>query len=167
MENQVYRLFRFSPVDTGNTASPSLLVPSVTVQPRGYGEHPVNVGASGETPGSAPWIRGTHEHKVLIFPVVRFSPVDTGNTGCWESNPMMITVQPRGYGEHKRINGAIRLSYGSAPWIRGTRDMKQSVNKLTRFSPVDTGNTVNVLPDKSTKSVQPRGYGEHIFCKTE
>ena len=73
---------RFSPVDTGNTP---LLQPSRykgAVQPRGYGEH-IGVTTLGcLMNGSAPWIRGTPTLANLSFDLLRFSPVDTGNTNA-------------------------------------------------------------------------------------
>ena len=71
-------------------------------------------------------------------------------------------VQSRGYGEHWRLDQCFLMLCGSAPWIRGTQ--YQSFRHLSyfRFSPVDTGNTIDYLDQGELKTVQPRGYGEHL-----
>ena len=92
---------------------------------------------------------------------MRFSPVDTGNTGSGAYATRVWPVQPRGYGEHGFKRGFDFAEYGSAPWIRGT---PLQVNKTVyewRFSPVDTGNTTQSKSTESGLAVQPRGYGEH------
>ena len=54
---------------------------------------------------------------------------------------------------------------GSAPWIRGTLNKEGSRRFIKRFSPVDTGNTSLRGPIVIINSVQPRGYGEHMFVR--
>ena len=97
-----YLNYRFSPVDTGNTPAFTFVSKPGTVQPRGYGEHQIKKESYNQTSGSAPWIRGTlKKHQLRLF-VLRFSPVDTGNTSFSCFLLSIHTVQPRGYGEHIR-----------------------------------------------------------------
>ena len=54
------------------------------------------------------------------------------------------------------------VSNGSAPWIRGTHSSPSSRLHMSRFSPVDTGNTIVKIIRCIPFPVQPRGYGEHF-----
>jgi len=72
-------------------------------------------------------------------------------------------VQPRGYGEHERPPLPENIYIGSAPWVRGTLHSAEYAVKYERFSPVGTGNTKYKELPEVCKSVQPRGYGEHIL----
>ena len=92
---------------------------------------------------------------------MRFIPVDTGNTKRTSSPEGFHAVHPRGYGEHK---GRARLFWsrgGSSPWIRGTHQTQLMNYMITRFIPVDTGNTHSFNIDPRVFPVHPRGYGEH------
>ena len=91
---------RFSPVVTGNTLACSCVVVPTAVQPRGYGEHFINLNQVYKNIGSAPWLRGTPLIIWVIKTHARFSPVVTGNTLRREKLKNTQTVQPRGYGEH-------------------------------------------------------------------
>ena len=46
--------------------------------------------------------------------------MDTGNTMSDNFVVAMLTVQPRGYGEHSKRILSGDFPDGSAPWIRGT-----------------------------------------------
>ena len=89
-------------MDTGNTLPEGQTLTEYAVQPRGYGEHLHAKLLIFYQHGSAPWIRGT----LLIYCInkhkLRFNPVDTGNTGVFEVVIMLLAVQPRGYGEHRK-----------------------------------------------------------------
>ena len=111
------------------------------VQPRGYGEHCISILAMLARSGSAPWIRGTLLFYLLYDLHLRFSPVDTGNTGVSAVISDGYPVQPRGYGEHSDPIGMSDRTSGSAPWIRGTHSIVKVFKSFKRFSPVDTGNT--------------------------
>ncbi len=69
-------------------------------------------------------------------------------------------VQPRVCGERPPLTGAVRINYGSAPRVRGTRPRSGPRFDRRRFSPACAG---NALPNHSTLSphaVQPRVCGE-------
>ncbi len=87
--------------------------------------------------------------------------MDTGNTGISDGNMVTEPVQPRGYGEHVDTNAVKTDVDGSAPWIRGTPSLGLPFFIVSRFSPVDTGNTRNNWFLSVGVPVQPRGYGEH------
>ena len=90
-------------MDTGNTFCAFRERLLNAVQPRGYGEHFFDMSDAILKGGSAPWIRGTHFQLLLDHSPLRFSPVDTGNTIYKPRQFNNITVQPRGYGEHRSI----------------------------------------------------------------
>ena len=90
--------------------------------------------------------------------------MDTGNTSVVETNSERVSVQPRGYGEHITALVPITRINGSAPWIRGTLNVTVAPAAMSRFSPVDTGNTIWILLVAHLAAVQPRGYGEHSCC---
>ena len=92
---------RFIPVDTGNTVSLIFSDITSTVHPRGYGEHVANALNSTGIGGSSPWIRGTHSKREVPKALIRFIPVDTGNTPPITYSYFVIAVHPRGYGEHR------------------------------------------------------------------
>ena len=137
------------------------------VQPRGYGEHGLQVLVADTHGGSAPWIRGTLKEIQQYLYKYRFSPVDTGNTSSGLSLLSSLPVQPRGYGEHSSGGNYADLVDGSAPWIRGTLINLLHLYLIPRFSPVDTGNTSIGSTTFVSSSVQPRGYGEHLFLLTK
>ena len=97
---------------------------------------------------------------------VRFSPVGTGNTSISPLSSTTATVQPRGYGEHSRGSNSELVITGSAPWVRGTQRTGRDPDGIFRFSPVGTGNTSISKSSAPSRSVQPRGYGEHMCYPT-
>ncbi len=52
-------ILRFIPVGTGNTKIKRFLAQTVTVHPRGYGEHALDQVSKVYSDGSSPWVRGT------------------------------------------------------------------------------------------------------------
>ncbi len=155
-----YRM-RFIPVDTGNTSKLLIVKVIHTVHPRGHGEHETAERATTFPVGSSPWTRGTLiKHHIFIY-MARFIPVDTGNTADSWLFTSMLTVHPRGHGEHITRLACNNHVNGSSPWTRGTRDNTNRVSAKSRFIPVDTGNTTGVKLDQSAMAVHPRGHGEH------
>ena len=98
---------------------------------------------------------------ILEDELFRFIPVDTGNTVELPGNPIKLPVHPRGYGEHSKSNLSNLPKNGSSPWIRGTHPDIKYIIMISRFIPVDTGNTLNILATSTQDVVHPRGYGEH------
>ena len=117
-------MFRFIPVGTGNTLYLCEEYTRNAVHPRGYGEHPSGGNGGGVDIGSSPWVRGTLWAMECDPEQNRFIPVGTGNTNNIIKIYDLITVHPRGYGEHswKRLNG--QLNPGSSPWVRGTHNAR-------------------------------------------
>ena len=95
-------------------------------------------------------------------PIIRFIPVDTGNTFDLLVASIATTVHPRGYGEHALRLGRVTEMHGSSPWIRGTLYSSGDNEGISRFIPVDTGNTDYSFGLKRKIPVHPRGYGEHL-----
>ena len=173
---------RFIPVDTGNTNSLETVLLFPSVYPRGYGEHSLSDIDGGKYSGLSPWIRGTLHSLSRIFLLIRFIPVDTGNTNSFQLPSALAAVYPRGYGEHFMARVGCKRSRGLSPWIRGTRLMNPLFSSALRFIPVDTGNTVSSLTldrypvdtgntslsclELRNLAVYPRGYGEHPDATT-
>jgi len=55
------------------------------------------------------------------------------------------------------------VRYGSSPWLRGTQQRWNDATQSERFIPVATGNTASEQMQLPSKTVHPRGYGEHLF----
>jgi len=87
--------------------------------------------------------------------------VATGNTELTPPFLDVVTVHPRGYGEHFLFNSRGDSDRGSSPWLRGTQQMTSRTRSLSRFIPVATGNTFSTPSVTSHEAVHPRGYGEH------
>jgi len=133
---------RFIPVATGNTESDARYAYKTAVHPRGYGEHFTNMNKPIKQSGSSPWLRGTLNFCISASIASRFIPVATGNTHAKSKLHFLLTVHPRGYGEHLMF---IRLPFklaGSSPWLRGTLGCVHCHGVKFRFIPVATGNTI-------------------------
>ena len=154
-------LWRFIPVDTGNTFSLALDVMPSAVHPRGYGKHDKLRRRRHPLIGSSPWIRETRDPTYGCNGRPRFIPVDTGNTQVATLAIDQTAVHPRGYGKHTMRVDESSLSHGSSPWIRETQAVKYITSYFARFIPVDTGNTQNQCHQRLPSAVHPRGYGKH------
>ena len=119
---------RFIPVGTGNTIERGPEGSPDAVHPRGHGEHCVALTGLRRFRGSSPWARGTLKSTLNAIFGPRFIPVGTGNTGILLNIPRLISVHPRGHGEH--LLNILKLIYtsGSSPWARGTPAEAHSVN---------------------------------------
>ena len=115
--------------------------------------------------GLSPWIRGTPWLQAPRQKWLRFIPVDTGNTWFYFIIHCKKSVYPRGYGEHISVLLLIPYRTGLSPWIRGTLFFCRLLFLVSRFIPVDTGNTTKVVPSLITSTVYPRGYGEHTAAQ--
>src|SRR5690625_5297303 len=76
---------RFIPAGAGNTSIISLQSISLTVHPRGCGEHAVTILFGIAFIGSSPRVRGTLTRKCEQQPGVRFIPAGAGSTGLSRS----------------------------------------------------------------------------------
>ncbi len=76
---EVYR-GRFIPVGTGNTFPARTCEWSMSVHPRGHGEHIMICTPVKQYIGSSPWARGTPSTLCQFSFKARFIPVGTGNT---------------------------------------------------------------------------------------
>ena len=112
--------------------------------------------------GSSPWARGTHRVTSASFCNSRFIPVGTGNTRKSLGVLASTAVHPRGHGEHFLIAYNIMVNTGSSPWARGTPRNKLIQVITHRFIPVGTGNTHAIRHNYATRTVHPRGHGEHL-----
>ncbi len=91
-----------------------------SVHPRAYGEHFGEAFFIRIFSGSSPCIRGTLSATKACDIWCRFIPVHTGNTDRLNSDPALLSVHPRAYGEHLILALAIYQLVGSSPCIRGT-----------------------------------------------
>ncbi len=132
---------RFIPAGAGNTSDIMHLFPSLSVHPRGCGEHSSSVFRALADNGSSPRVRGTRRWQSWRGSDRRFIPAGAGNTN---RNPDQVdaqTVHPRGCGEHlPGVDYQCRCG-GSSPRVRGT--------------------PVHTWPLMAISTVHPRGCGEH------
>ena len=133
------------------------------VHPRVYGEHSHLCRSASVRCGSSPCIRGTYSSVLPSSPSIRFIPVYTGNIAISNWNLTQPPVHPRVYGEHLFCYLTTPVNYGSSPCIRGTFLSIGSVDILTRFIPVYTGNMATIGRPWLYLAVHPRVYGEHVF----
>ncbi len=152
---------RFIPVGTGNTLAKTAFLISSAVHPRGHGEHVSRLCICQMHHGSSPWARGTLDIRKAVESQLRFIPVGTGNTMMNTPRIWIITVHPRGHGEHRKGSFSKRTLFGSSPWARGTHSWTGGRLSNSRFIPVGTGNTFVARERLKPSSVHPRGHGEH------
>ncbi len=73
----------------------------------------------------------------------------------------LLSVHPRGCGEHiQAIHDVSRIN-GSSPRVRGTHCSITWRIASVRFIPAGAGNTVALYSNDIATSVHPRGCGEH------
>ncbi len=112
--------------------------------------------------GSSPRARGTRAARLDAQFPRRFIPAGAGNTGlCPKSSPLM-TVHPRGCGEHALVVLLVTVTSGSSPRVRGTRAFFNRFCAHQRFIPAGAGNTPALYLRAALVAVHPRGCGEHF-----
>ncbi len=173
---------RFIPAGAGNTEPWNDLAVHVPVHPRGCGEHHKPETEPAVLAGSSPRVRGTPGAVSRGRNSSRFIPAGAGNTPAPASVLVLLSVHPRGCGEHDQGRIVLVLFYGSSPRVRGTRydatqDSVEQVGSsprvrgtrrrpyyivaVLRFIPAGAGNTRRLLIGRRPIAVHPRGCGEH------
>ena len=154
-------LRRFSPAGAGNTRPASHFHESLTVHPRGCGEHFLRPATPVNVCGSSPRVRGTPRTPVRRVGAERFIPAGAGNTGRMRIAMFRPPVHPRGCGEHTCSRNAFSALPGSSPRVRGTLGRGGSRDPPLGFIPAGAGNTLWRSSGPGTRAVHPRGCGEH------
>ena len=70
-------------------------------------------------------------------------------------------VHRRGHGEHFNRSADCFHYHGSSQWARGTQFKNRHTPRIQRFIPVGTGNTKSNSERSASRTVHPRGHGEH------
>ena len=152
---------RFIPAGAGNTISRPPSPPSRAVHPRGCGEHPAVRCLYASVAGSSPRVRGTQVAQLRLGTQARFIPAGAGNTVFGPDDRGPTAVHPRGCGEHLSASLSSYSLLGSSPRVRGTPACASALMVSSRFIPAGAGNTSPSRIACSTRSVHPRGCGEH------
>ena len=152
---------RFIPAGAGNTDAGWRSTMKTTVHPRGRGEHAVASFCQRYRPGSSPRARGTQALHIAEQHRHRFIPAGAGNTLHPGRGTILLSVHPRGRGEHSGQPEAPCLYAGSSPRARGTPRAHRRQRQARRFIPAGAGNTGWSRLCASLCAVHPRGRGEH------
>ena len=91
----------------------------------------------------------------------RFIPAGAGNTTQTAGALPSAPVHPRGRGEHLCARHSVAYARGSSPRARGTPRYAITSPYILRFIPAGAGNTACPSPSILSKTVHPRGRGEH------
>ena len=118
---------RFIPAGAGNTGLYRHFISRMAVHPRGCGEHFRVHHGQNQVLGSSPRVRGTRPRVSKFTLSCRFIPAGAGNTAQGFQVYSLVSVHPRGCGEHFRVHHGQNQVLGSSPRVRGTLD---SVVKL-------------------------------------
>ncbi len=150
-----------SPRVRGTRKEKMLKKHKIPVHPRGCGEHRPLCFRSRPLNGSSPRVRGTPRTDRLGTVYPRFIPAGAGNTGFNRFSRPIVTVHPRGCGEHGQVGSFGGHSTGSSPRVRGTQSEEGERAFAWRFIPAGAGNTTSPAFLYSVITVHPRGCGEH------
>jgi len=131
---------RFIPARAGNAdwCHGSLLL--IPVHPRTCGERRKLSRAGIINAGSSPHVRGTLLMSSSPPPVWRFIPARAGNARHRHRAHHRLPVHPRTCGERDRDAFAESSWAGSSPHVRGTPQLLQIRQLITRFIPARAGN---------------------------
>ena len=151
---------RFSPACAGNGFLRRAKTQRVAVQPRVCGERSPSGPWCQRRRGSAPRVRGTGHQPDQRRSSVRFSPACAGNGSVRRTMMSSHAVQPRVCGERQVFRSMPSRVFGSAPRVRGTATMVDTVQDAIRFSPACAGNGQKKRSKSTTRTVQPRVCGE-------
>ena len=106
-------------------------------------------------------MRGTRLRRARVEGLFRFIPAGAGNTDFSIDLFPLVSVHPRGCGEHALSVNGTTISTGSSPRVRGTPTPYSGCYCLSRFIPAGAGNTPAGDKLQSFPPVHPRGCGEH------
>ena len=134
---------------------------TITVHPRGRGEHSRSTNTPPAGRGSSPRARGTLYTRTSRAVCDRFIPAGAGNTFTRVESFLRLVVHPRGRGEHPILRTTIGSIGGSSPRARGTRRPIGRDRNSCGFIPAGAGNTTRPRPFHTAFEVHPRGRGEH------
>ena len=132
---------RFIPAYAGNTTSLMGITCTPSVHPRIRGEHVGGRVLSSFTTGSSPHTRGTLQQPVDVGQYLRFIPAYAGNTRSRCARWPSASVHPRIRGEHAYASAENKITSGSSPHTRGTRQQRLPLRADERFIPAYAGNT--------------------------
>ncbi len=135
---------------------------TISVHPRGRGEHLLIAVFFTALHGSSPRARGTQLGAAVSVDLLRFIPAGAGNTWCPRRTSTPFAVHPRGRGEHTASGYSGDLSGGSSPRARGTPLSLGAEHYSLRFIPAGAGNTSSLMQNTCGITVHPRGRGEHV-----
>ena len=151
---------RFSPACAGNRLRARRTRRRASVQPRVCGEQVVETAGQDGRDGSAPRVRGTARHGLLLRPFRRFSPACAGNRRARAVHGPPPLVQPRVCGEQPVLRCDRSCPRGSAPRVRGTGVQAGWDDVPHRFSPACAGNSLSTCSSATPTTVQPLVCGE-------
>ena len=154
------RRSRFIPACAGNAPLAAIDDLGIPVHPRVCGERLPFTLQSRQFYGSSPRVRGTQLTADGATVAVRFIPACAGNATSGFVIWLWWAVHPRVCGERRRCEGAVRLSRGSSPRVRGTRDPSTRWCATRRFIPACAGNAQPIVHDVAWWPVHPRVCGE-------
>ena len=136
-----------------------------TVHPRGRGEHSRHAAVNFYQHGSSPRARGTRPGRRPQNHRHRFIPAGAGNTKLICRPAPLMTVHPRGRGEHQTTYTVLGQISGSSPRARGTPRRRRKPHDQGRFIPAGAGNTQYRTRHAREAPVHPRGRGEHVGAR--
>ena len=111
--------------------------------------------------GSAPHMRGIRNRRGPRRPGRGISPAHAGNTFWLTICPVVILDQPRTCGEYRVCRCGPGWMGGSAPHMRGIRQIRSSRVSVRRISPAHAGNTTARRSRRPVRADQPRTCGEY------
>ena len=145
---------------TGNSEKITPFAPYGTVHPCAYRELDLAQHPTADRDGSSLCIQGTrlvHRQKQILL---RFIPVHTGNSHCFNSVSKTLTVHPCAYRELKTLYRIRALKNGSSLCIQGTLQNGFVHPISIRFIPVHTGNSRFLCSMSIVDTVHPCAYRE-------
>ncbi len=158
----------FIPAGAGNTLKWAVTSISIPVHPRGRGEHGEQAGRWASMPGSSPRARGTPPPPTPPARDNRFIPAGAGNTVSPTASTRVLTVHPRGRGEHAALDAELDEPVGSSPRARGTLYLRVADSPLQRFIPAGAGNTPYICSAcQSACGSSPRARGTLFTAQYE
>ena len=151
------------PAYAGNTRRCVSAWPVLWDHPRVCGEHHVYRIFKHPYEGSSPRMRGTLEHRVILFRETGIIPAYAGNTNALFSALVNVEDHPRVCGEHCQGLLVSSDDAGSSPRMRGTHSSGVYHVKDIGIIPAYAGNTPQAERPEPTRRDHPRVCGEHLL----